>query len=116
MKYFIAVSILTVFFCGCSNQLSVSGKWKNGSRELQLTPDNNFILSDSGVTKFSGIYTVVFDNMQLINSGNNLSNQCIKPGRYSFTLADDTLQLTMRDDPCTERKLILNGTYWNKSR
>jgi hypothetical protein len=116
MRYFIAIIIINTFLFGCGNQLSVSGNWKNSTMELQLTPDNNFILSDSGATKLSGIYTIVFDKMQFINSGNNIAKQCMKPGRYSFTLVNDTLQLTMQDDPCTERKLTLNGTYWNRIR
>lgn len=114
MKYSIVITIVCAVFYGCGNQLTVSGNWRNGDKELQLTPDNNFILSDSGTTKLSGIYTLVFDKMQFINSGNNLVKQCMKPGRYSFTLANDTLQLTMQDDPCTERKLMLNKSNWER--
>ena len=116
MKYLLLTIVAGTILYGCGNQLTTTGNWKNGSKELKLTQDNNFILSDSGHTMLSGIYTVVFDKMQFINSGNKLPQQCLKPGRYSFTLLNDSLQLTMQDDPCTERKFMLNMAYWKRSQ
>jgi len=115
MKSLTIIILICVLFYGCSDSLSIDGNWKNGTNELKLSKDNNYILLDSGSVKLKGLYALVFDKVQFINSGNDLALQCMKPGRYTFTLLNDSLQLTMQDDPCTERKFMLNGVYWEKS-
>ena len=87
-----------------------SGKLTYGTFEAQFQADGTFSLGGEGWPPFEGSWTLKDDVLSVSTTGGPES--CGSPGRYRAEDKGQTLVLTLVEDACRPRTLMMNNSEW----
>jgi outer membrane protein assembly factor BamB len=80
-----------------------------GAFTLRFAPDGAFALEGQGWPTFNGTWKAVNDQLTVSTPA---AQDCAGPGRYRFHLDGTHLVMTLIDDACEPRRMILHDSTW----
>jgi outer membrane protein assembly factor BamB len=80
-----------------------------GAFTLRFAPDGAFALEGQGWPAFNGTWKAVNDQLTMSTPA---VQDCAGPGRYRFHLDGTHLVMTLIDDACEPRRMILHDSTW----
>jgi outer membrane protein assembly factor BamB len=80
-----------------------------GAFTLRFAPDGAFALEGQGWPTFNGTWKAVNDQLTMSTPA---VQDCAGPGRYRFHLDGRHLVMTLIDDACEPRRMILHDSTW----
>jgi outer membrane protein assembly factor BamB len=92
-----------------TQQLPPSTPLHYGAFTLRFAPDGAFALEGQGWPTFNGTWKAVNDQLTMSTP---TVQDCAGPGRYRFHLDGTHLVMTLIDDACEPRRMILHDSTW----
>src|SRR5262245_36268008 len=90
-----------------------SGPLVFGAFGARFGADGVFTLEGQGWPAFKGSWKAAGDQVELVTPG--AAGGCDQPGRYSFATDSAHVTFVLVSDPCTPRRMILDGSTWRPS-
>ena len=82
---------------------------------IHISGDSSFVTRSDGEVLVRSSFTITGDTLTISDYG---TGEYVCPdakGKYSFTVSDDSLILTLIEDSCEGRASALNGLKWIKA-
>jgi outer membrane protein assembly factor BamB len=81
-----------------------------GAFLMRFAPDGAFTLEGKGWPSVKGTWKTERDELTVTTTGG--PPPCSAPGRYRFKVERNTVMLTVVEDGCTLRRIVLNESSW----